>query len=259
VPTHVFEGPPDGLGRVDKKLAGVGRSVLSEKPDSPAIELSGRGQRRNEGRKVRPIFRGVGKRMGSGKILDTGSAEASWRVVDANGAFEAKLRGPFCETDDRDMIAKSIPRPGKLTRLRRDFELGFKHLLVVVVARMQHHPVLAECDRLPVVIRRDVPDGEDRHSQMLVPKQAFLAPRSVSYLYHRVVDSTRWAPMDKRPDRLLAADDPEPATVRNENGGAPFVIAADHAGNSLPGVARPWHVSMLYNRDPRFAHLSGRC
>jgi hypothetical protein len=165
VPTHVFEGPPDGLGRVDKKLAGVGRSVLSEKPDSPAIELSGRGQRRNEGRKVRPIFRGVGKRMGSGKILDTGSAEASWRVVDANGAFEAKLRGPFCETDDRDMIAKSIPRPGKLTRLRRDFQLGFKHLLVVVVARMQHHPVLAECDRLPVVIRRDVPDGEDRHSQ----------------------------------------------------------------------------------------------
>jgi predicted N-formylglutamate amidohydrolase len=40
--------------------------------------------------------------------------------------------------------------------------------------------------------------------------------------------------MDKMPDRLLAADDPEPVTVCNENGGSPFVIVADHAGNSLP-------------------------
>jgi predicted N-formylglutamate amidohydrolase len=40
--------------------------------------------------------------------------------------------------------------------------------------------------------------------------------------------------MDKMPDRLLAADDPKPVTVSNENGGSPFVIVADHAGNSLP-------------------------
>jgi hypothetical protein len=31
-----------------------------------------------------------------------------------------------------------------LARLRRNFELGFEHRLVVVVARTQHHPVLAE-------------------------------------------------------------------------------------------------------------------
>jgi predicted N-formylglutamate amidohydrolase len=40
--------------------------------------------------------------------------------------------------------------------------------------------------------------------------------------------------MDKMPDPLLAADDPEPVTMSNENGGSPFVIVADHAGNSLP-------------------------
>ena len=40
--------------------------------------------------------------------------------------------------------------------------------------------------------------------------------------------------MDKMPDRLLAADEPAPVTVRNENGGSPFLIVADHAGNSLP-------------------------
>ena len=123
MPGDVFEGPPDGLGHVDKKLVGVGRSVLAEEPASPTIEFGGRGQRRDEGRKVRPIFHGVGKRMGSGKILDIGCAEVSRRVVDANGALEAKLRSPFGETDDGDMIAEGIPRPGKLARLRRDFEL----------------------------------------------------------------------------------------------------------------------------------------
>jgi len=54
------------------------------------------------------------------------------------------------------MIAKDILRPGKLARLRSNSEFGFKYLLVVVVARTQHHTVLAECDRLLVVICRNV-------------------------------------------------------------------------------------------------------
>jgi predicted N-formylglutamate amidohydrolase len=40
--------------------------------------------------------------------------------------------------------------------------------------------------------------------------------------------------MNGMPDRLLAGDEPEPVTVRNENGRSPFLIVADHAGNSLP-------------------------
>ena len=40
--------------------------------------------------------------------------------------------------------------------------------------------------------------------------------------------------MDKMPDRLLAADDREPVIVSNEDGGSPFLIVADHAGNSVP-------------------------
>ena len=31
-----------------------------------------------------------------------------------------------------------------------------------------------------------------------------------------------------------AGDEPEPVTVRNENGRSPFLIVADHAGNFLP-------------------------
>jgi predicted N-formylglutamate amidohydrolase len=42
--------------------------------------------------------------------------------------------------------------------------------------------------------------------------------------------------MNEMPDSLLAADEPVPVTVHNENGRSPFLIVADHAGNSIPRV-----------------------
>jgi hypothetical protein len=38
--------------------------------------------------------------------------------------------------------------------------------------------------------------------------------------------------MNEMPDSLLAADEPAPVTVHNENGSSPFLIVADHAGIS---------------------------
>src|ERR1700730_11553846 len=40
--------------------------------------------------------------------------------------------------------------------------------------------------------------------------------------------------MEDAPISLLAADEPQPATVTHEGGRAPLVIVADHAGNHLP-------------------------
>ena len=40
--------------------------------------------------------------------------------------------------------------------------------------------------------------------------------------------------MNEMPDSLLAADEAAPVTVYNENGRSPFLIVADHAGNSMP-------------------------
>jgi predicted N-formylglutamate amidohydrolase len=40
--------------------------------------------------------------------------------------------------------------------------------------------------------------------------------------------------MNDVPDSLLAADEPAPVTVHNENGSSPFLIVADHAGNFMP-------------------------
>jgi len=40
--------------------------------------------------------------------------------------------------------------------------------------------------------------------------------------------------MNEMPDSLLAADEPLPVTVRNENGLSPFLFVVDHAGNLMP-------------------------
>jgi predicted N-formylglutamate amidohydrolase len=40
--------------------------------------------------------------------------------------------------------------------------------------------------------------------------------------------------MNQTPDSMLAADEPAPVAVHNENGLSPFLLVADHAGNSMP-------------------------
>ena len=39
--------------------------------------------------------------------------------------------------------------------------------------------------------------------------------------------------MNRTPYRLLAADEPAPVTVCNENGQSPFLIVVDHAGKMM--------------------------
>jgi hypothetical protein len=60
-------------------------------------------------------------------------------------------------------MAQIIPRPDEVTWRGGDFELGRKDLLVFVIARAQHHPVLAKPHRLFIEIGGNVPDGENRH------------------------------------------------------------------------------------------------
>jgi len=162
VPRYVFDGPPDGPRHVDEELVGVGRSVFAEEHGAPAINRGMRG-RPNEAFEAGPIFRRVGKRIGAGKIFYIGCAKVGRRMVETNIADKAKLAGPVCEMGGRHVIAKNIPHPGKLLRSGRNFELGLEYPLVVVISRTQHHPVLAEGDRLIIVICRNVSDAENRH------------------------------------------------------------------------------------------------
>jgi predicted N-formylglutamate amidohydrolase len=49
--------------------------------------------------------------------------------------------------------------------------------------------------------------------------------------------------MNEMSDSLLAADEPAPVTVHNENGLSQFLIVADHGGNVIPRVLRGLGVS----------------
>ena len=61
------------------------------------------------------------------------------------------------------MIAECILNQAQAPGLRADLEARLDHLLIVGVARAEHHPVFAKGDRPPVAIGRDVPDGQCRH------------------------------------------------------------------------------------------------
>src|SRR5271166_190677 len=168
VPRYVFDGPPYGPRHVDEHLVSVGRSVFAEERGAPAINRGMRGQRPNETFEAGPIFRRVGERIGAGKIFYIGCAKVGRRVVETNIADKAKLASPVCEMGGRHVIAEAILRPGKLPRPWCDFELCFNYLLIVVVARTQHHPVLTEGDRLIIVICRNVSDAENRHCRPMI-------------------------------------------------------------------------------------------
>src|ERR1700686_3900627 len=84
-------------------------------------------------------------------------------MVEANSADKAKLAGPVAKMSGRHVIAEAVPRPSQLPRSGRDFEFCRNHLLIVVVAWTQHHAVLAECDRLFIMISRNVSDVANRH------------------------------------------------------------------------------------------------
>jgi hypothetical protein len=163
VPRNVLEGPPDGPRHVAEQFVRVGRAVVAEERSAPAIDRGMRRQRLDEGLEAGPILRRVGKRKSAGKIRYIGGAKVGGRMVEANIADKAKLAGPVGKMRGRHVIAEAIPRPSQLLRFWRDFDLGFDDLLIVVVARTQHHPVLAECDRPVIVISRNVSDVANRH------------------------------------------------------------------------------------------------
>src|SRR5216684_9320841 len=83
------------------------------------------------------------------------------------------------------MVAEGILDPPQIHRFGSDLELRFEQPLVMAFARTQHHPVLAEGDRLLVLIGGDMPDGENRHCNPMIRLRvayifwhAFFGPKS---------------------------------------------------------------------------------
>ena len=113
----------------------------------------------------RPVLRGVGEGEGPGEFRDLAPVEAGRRVVHADRAREGQLLGAIGERRHRQMIAEGIARPRQAARTGRDLDRGIEDALVPVVARAEHHHVLAERHRPPVAVGRQVSDRENRHGR----------------------------------------------------------------------------------------------
>ena len=71
-----------------------------------------------------------------------------------------QLRRAAVKPRDRHVVAEGIFGKAEAARLGTDVETCLDDFLIVRVARTKHHAVLAEGDRLPVSIGRDVPDRQ---------------------------------------------------------------------------------------------------
>ena len=113
---------------------------------------------------VRHLFRAVAEGIGPGGFLDIVVVNVRVRMIETNSAFEPKLRGTVGEARDVEVVAERILGPADARRRGGDHELRVDQALVMAVARTQHHAMLAEADRLPVLVGRDVLDGQRGHS-----------------------------------------------------------------------------------------------
>jgi hypothetical protein len=71
-------------------------------------------------------------------------------------AFESQFARLAPKARNGDTISERVMDPAQLRRLGRDLNLRVEELLIVTVARPEHHAVFAERHRLLVAIGRDV-------------------------------------------------------------------------------------------------------
>ncbi len=171
----VGEALLDAVGEGLQKLAGRGRAPLAQELAHPALELPlGIGiAPLDRGQEIRQLVRLIRERVGLGVFLDLEVGGSRRRVVEPHPALEAQLARLPGEACDRDAVPERVVDPAEMRRLGRDLDLGRDELLVVAVARPEHHAMLAEGDRPAVAIGRDVADRKDRHLA-----SAYTSPRS---------------------------------------------------------------------------------
>jgi predicted N-formylglutamate amidohydrolase len=188
---------------------------------------------------------GVAERITASAIVNLYSVKAQRRISDADIADKTKLGGPIVELRRRHVITEIVARPGELQRLGRDLDLGMEDFLIFVVARQQHHPVLAERDRAVIVICRYVPNIENRHCRSTIASTPAISIARACFsttITHACIYRARYrlfsliceCRMKALLKKLLGTDEPAPVSVRNAGGNSVFLLVADHAGNLIP-------------------------
>jgi hypothetical protein len=82
-------------------------------------------------------------------------------VVQPHDAAHAQLARAVIKAGDADAVAEHIMQPADLRWRGLDVEPCLDDPLVMAFAGAQQHPMLAEGDRLPVAVGRQVADIED--------------------------------------------------------------------------------------------------
>jgi hypothetical protein len=82
----------------------------------------------------------------------------------ADVAVEDQRRGAAGEARHSDAVAERVVAEAQDHRLRSNGQRRGEEVLIVPLARQEHHAVLAEGDRLAVAVGGDVMDAVNRHS-----------------------------------------------------------------------------------------------
>src|SRR5208282_5598453 len=125
----------------------------------------------NETDQIGHLFRAVGERIGPGELLNIEVVNIRVRMIKTNGAVELKLSGTASEARDVHVVTVRVLRPANVCRCRGNHNLRVYQALVMAVSRTQHHPVLAESNRPPVLVGRNVLDGQFGHRNPLIDVQ----------------------------------------------------------------------------------------
>ena len=153
------------MGHRGEQIGGVGPAVMAQELSRPAVDLALWIEILpfDHAQQIRHLVGTVGERIPLGIFLDRKIERVGRRVVEANETLEAQLRCPAGKAGNRHAIAEHVVHPADIGRFRRDREAGVEQLLVIAVARPQHHAVLTEGNRLLVAVGGDVPNGDDAH------------------------------------------------------------------------------------------------
>jgi len=162
LPPPVEEAAMNGLGEANEEFERADRAAAVQELAGPLPDLVIR-----IGMMALDAVGEIGQLVGAvvdgkraGGLLQIDSDGVGRCAFDADDALEAQLGRAPVELRDRHVVAEGVLHEAQAAWLGADPEARLDDLLIVGIARTEHHAVLAEGDRLPVSIGRDVPDGQ---------------------------------------------------------------------------------------------------
>jgi len=176
VPAYVPENPFDLVSEIDQKLARIGRLIVVQKCPGPLLDKAIRIVRLTlyETDQIRHLFGAVHERTETGIFLDIQLLNVCGEVLQLNGALKLQLSGAPGKAGHGHLVAKNILPLANTPWFRANHELRGDLSLIVAIEWTQPHPVIAEGNRAPVFVGRDMPDEQRGHRDPLINVECYV-------------------------------------------------------------------------------------